>query len=328
MPEATSLLPEPPRFKATTNITAGDVVQLRDGRAAVIRRDVTAGTYVEAADQGVKDVWSIAKTSGIALLDGQPVYWDYSANQATYTRANDRDFYVGRAFAFNGADASTTDASVAVNFNVNPPHDIDLTGNGAEPEFGKTTIVGTQALGGLALNRRAAGSNIVISSTSEAQKVDILGEKGFSKSAKAIVEFWFRVVDDGSGTVVDVNIGVANGTHASNADSITEFIGIHLDANDVNIYASSRDGTSTPVAAVDTTLNYTAGTWHFVQIDMRNPASCAIYIDGVRVNSSSVFNVNSAAGPLYPLVHCEKSSAADTYEIDVIGPRVRLGEQP
>ncbi|HEY1190441.1 MAG TPA: hypothetical protein VGE74_22600 [Gemmata sp.] len=160
--------------------------------------------------------------------------------------------------------------------------------------------------------------------------MDLFSRDRFAVGAKWCAEFLFTVASDGAGSAPDVNIGVANGTHASDADSITQFCGLHLDGNSVNISAASRDGTTT-VAITDTTVDYTEGAAVanrvHVLIDGRDPADVQIYVNGVLVLGSTAFRLDNATGPLGLLVHLEKTSAADVYELDVERARVWFSEQ-
>lgn len=298
------------------SVVVGEIHQLASGEAGVYAGSAAAssGTNAKFTTRGS---FVVTKTSGIVILDGGPVYWDHSANAATFRKVNDRDFFIGTAVG----DAASDDTSMTVNLNVEPRYLLDL----ARDPF-DTIIVGTQALGGLALNRRGGAHNVVINATNEAQKVDALTKDGFATGANAIVEAAVEVVDDGSGTVVDVSIGIANGTHATDADSITESIFLHLNANDTNLYFESDDGT-TEVAATDSTLDYTAGTRFEIWFDMRDPSSVKIYVNGVRVLSATSFNVSAATGPWKLLLHVEKSASTDTYEIDLDWLRARIAEQ-
>lgn len=300
-------LPDNVAYIATGNLSVGDIIQMPDGRAGIVELATSTGG---STSPRVTGVWTVVKTAGVTILNGDPVYWDHSANAATYRKVNDRDFYLGRAVG----DAVSASTTMSVAINVNPRNDIDLL---RDPYT--TAIVGTQALGGLALNQRG-GLNIVLSSTSEAQKVDALSVDGFAVAAKAIVGFSFRVINDGAGTAVDVSIGVANGTDATDAGSITESCFIHLNANDANIYAESDDN-STEVAETDTTINYTEGSSVaervHVRMDLRDPSDVQIYINGANVLPSTVFDISAASGPLKLLVHVEKTSAADVYELAI-----------
>jgi hypothetical protein len=303
---------------------AGEIWQLKDGRAAYYDTSIAASSgekvYIRTDGQA-----TVTKASGVVFLDGQPVYWDHSANSATYKAVNDRDFYIGTAVG----DWASGDTTALVNFNVKPEYLIDF-GRGGSTDAFLTTIVGTTAVAGCNILRRGAAHHFVLNSTNEAQKLDALSVNGFATGANWIVEGEFRVVSDGAGTNTDVSLGIANGTHASDADSITESVFIHLNGNEVNIYAESDDGT-TEVAATDTTVDYTEGSAlstrvHFM-IDGRDPADVQIYINGALVLGSTTFNVNVATGPWFLLAHVEKASSADTYELALDSLRVRIAEQ-
>ena len=150
--------------------------------------------------------------------------------------------------------------------------------------------------------------------------------QAFAKGAKAIVEGIVNVVSDGAGSAVDVSIGVANGTHATDADSITESLFVHLDANNTNINLESDDGT-TEVAATDSTIDYTEGTPFEVWFDLRDLTDIQIYIDGVLALGATVFKLDAATGPLKLLVHVEKTTGTDTYELDVDFLAARIAQQ-
>lgn len=299
--------------------SAGEVFQLKDGRAACVPVDVASGALGAAVVTGV---FTLEKTASIAILNGGRVYWDHSANKAHFKKVNDRDFYVGRAVA----DSSESDTTVDVALNIDPRYDIDL-----RRDAFRTTLVGTAAAGGFGYPVQLGGSHILeLTATNEAQKVDLLSVDGFATGANAIIEGVIRVLSDGSGTATDVSIGVANDTHASDAGAITESIFIHLDGNATTINAESDDGT-TEVAQTDTTKTYTEGATFASRtefwIDMRDPTDVQIYVDGVNVLPATVFGVGAATGPWYLLAHVEKSSSTDTYKIAVDRLCARLGQK-
>jgi predicted RecA/RadA family phage recombinase len=304
-------------FVPESGVTAGDVLQLKDGRAGYALEDIASGVL---GVLGVTGTVRIPKTTGLKLLDGGDVFWDYSANKAHYMPVNDRDFFLGTAVG--DWDSSSTLAEVALN-NAGR-YLIDMARDGF-----RTAIIGTQALSTMGLWRRGGCHNMILSSTSEAQKVDALSVAGFVTAANAIVEMIFAVPNDGAGTVVDVNVGIAAGTHATDADSIAQYLFMHLDANVTNINFQSKDGTTT-VAATDSTTDYTEGSavanLVYVWFDMRNPADVQIYVNGVLVLGSTVFDVSAMASTWFLLAHIEKTSAADVYEFDLHRLRVRIAE--
>lgn len=293
---------------AANATSVGEVWQLADGQA---------GYQVEAAAKSASDypkfkssgIAVFTKSTGVAILDGGRVYWDHSANAATFRAVNDRDFYIGRAVG----DATTTDAFLYVNTNIGEfdGYAIDLLRDGA-----LSVPVGTQAVGAFGYPKPFGGAlGIELTATNEAQKIDLLSVDRRAVASNPIAEFIIRIAANGSTNAVDLSVGLANDTHASDADSITESVFFHIDGGSTAINAESDDGT-TEVAATDTTTTFTAGSavanrkelW----IDARDPASVKLYVDGVRVLTGTTFVLSAATGPLGLLVHLEKTSSTAT----------------
>lgn len=304
-------------FTAEVALVAGDVIQMADGRAGVVTNDVAAGALGSAFVCGV---FKVLKTATMVLLKGGRAFWDYSATKVYFRKVNDRDFYMGRCTE----DATSAATTCTVALNERPGYDIDI----ALDPFA-STIIGTATT--QLLNRRGGSHDIVIAATSEAAKIDLLALDGFDIAANAIVEFAFCVPNDGAGTVVDINVGVASATHATDADSIAKYCFMHLDANNTAIQFQSKDGTTT-VAATDSTKTYTegqtsaAGVRKEVWMDFRDPTDVQIYVDAVLVLGATVFNM-AAATTLYPLCHVEKTSSTDAYELQLDWLRTRFAKQ-
>jgi hypothetical protein len=308
------------RLQAAGTVTPYQVVQMPSGKAGFYdnKTPAASGDYVEYETAGT---FNCTKATGFIALKGGRAYWDVSAGNVNYKKVADRDFYLGR-FAEDATNAATSCAILA---NEDPPYDLDIARDPAS-----TIIVGTQALGGLGLYRRGGTHKIVLNATNEAQKVDLLSKDGFARTANAIIELAFNVISDGAGTTVDANIGLANATHASDADSIAEHLLVHLDANNTSINLQSKDGSNT-VAATDTTLDYTEGDGYAnrveVWIDMRDEADIQVYVNGALALGASVFRLDNATGPLRLLFHVEKTATTDTYEIDLDWLRARFADQ-
>lgn len=309
------------RLQAGATVGVYEVHQAPSGEAGVYDESVAgaSGDYIDLTTRGQ---FTVTKTSGIVLLKGGRVYWDHSANACTYRRVSDRDFYIGRA----AEDATSASVTAQVLLNIDPPYDIDLV----RSPF-TSVLVGTPAAGGYGYPVQLGGCSILeLTATSEAQKNDLLSVDGFATGANAIIEGAFRIISDGANATQDFNIGVANATHASDADSITESIFIHIDGNSTNIAAESDDGT-TEVAATDTTIDYTEGSTLSCRaefwMDMRDPADVQIYVNGAAVLTSTVFGVGAAVGPWFLLAHLEKSTGTDTYKVAVDWLRARFAEQ-
>lgn len=291
-----------------------EIWQLPDGRAGV-RQGLRSGAAGELYDFSCEGVFRVPKVSGVVLLDGGRLYWDHSAGNATYKRGNDRDFYLGTVVG----DTASTATEVLVNLNARQRNVLSLQ----DSSFQHVPVLtaGTPVLRALGGNRA-----LVFSATAEAQKLDLLSDEGFAPGANAIVEAIVNVVTNGDAAAVDFNVGVASGTHATDADSIAESLFIHIDGASVNINAESDDGT-TEVAATDTTVDFTAGTPFEVWFDLRDPSDIQIYVNGALVLGSTVFKLNAATGPLKLLAHLEKSSDDSPGEFHVNALQVRLMEQ-
>lgn len=301
---------------AAAAYSAGEVIQLADGSAGIIASTTASGDRAAPQREGV---FSVAKTASQVWLDGAPLWWDHSANTATCVPplvAGDKDFYLGTAVG--GASSSATTGYV--NLNVQPAYEIDMHRDG-----GDTAVVLTA--GTPYIYSRGGSLEAGFSATAEAQKLDWLSKRSFALGSNWILEAVFEVVTNADADVADLSIGVANATHASDADSITESAFFHLDMGaDLNIDAESDDGT-TEVAATDTTIDFAVGTPVHLVIDGRDPSSLAFYVNGARVLSGTTFDISAATGPLKALFHLEKSSndSPGVVQLDML--RVRTSEQ-
>lgn len=305
-------------YTAVAAVSGGQVVSLPDGRAGVVPTDLAAAEKGSAATEGI---FEVTKTAGVVFVDGQEIWWDHSANSATILPAGDKDFYLGTAYG----DATSASTSAKVQLNGKPRYLIDLA-NGAFQTVIVKTVVGSTTVEVPDVKARGNSNYMILGTTAEAQKVDLLSTRNFAVGSNWIVDGIVNVITNGDAAAVDFNIGVANGTNATDADSITESCFIHIDGASVNINAESDDGT-TEVAATDTTLDFTAGTpFHFL-IDGRNTSDIQIYINGVLVLGSTVFRLNAATGPLRLLAHLEKTSddSPGTFSIDSF--RVRIANE-
>lgn len=304
---------------AAAAYSAGEVIQLADGRAAVVPVDIASGARGNASATGI---YRLPKTASIALLAGGRVFWDHSENKAHFKKVNDRDFYVGRV----AWDAAESDSYVFVELNVDPPYDIDLLRHGC-----LSVPTGTKAVGAFGFPKVLGGSaELELTATNEAQCIDMLSVDRFSVDAPAIAEFIVRPNANGSGSACDINFGLANGTSATDADAITESVFFHIDGGSTAINAESDDGT-TENAAADTTKTISAGSavanrvefW----IDKRDKTNIKLYVDGVRVLPNTTFTLAAATGPIGLLAHLEKTSGTETAKFTVDAARARLMQQ-
>jgi len=291
--------------------TAGEVIQLADGRAAFVA-GLNARTSGEAAGLKTSGQVTLAKTSGVVILKGDRLYWDRSAGTATPLKAlAGADFFVGVALA----DAASTATTVEVDLNVRPSYTVDLLRDAAD-----TVLVLTS--GTPAVDMGPGYAKITFSATAEAQKADIMSQHSVPVTIPFIVEGRVAVYDIGDNAALDINIGIANGTHATDADSITESVFLHLDGTALSILAESDDG-STEVAATDTTVDAVDNTYFDFRFDCRDLTDIKIYINAVRVLSTSTFKLDAATGPMKLLAHLEKTSNDTTADVRVSHMAIR-----
>lgn len=284
-------------WTADADVVSSQVIQLPDGRAGVVSVDAVSGAVVGVYVSGI---FTMQKTTSMVMLIGSWLYWDHSANKVHLLHGGDRDFFVGSATE-DGTSAGTT---IKVNLNVKSVYTASL-------ENGFQTVKIQTAGFPNACGAGRMGFNAQLDATAEAQKGDALSFDKLSVAAvgESIADFLISINDNGGSNALDVNIGIANGTHATDADSITEAIFAHFDGNDTKINLASRDGTTT-VASTDTTITYTEGTPFLVQFDLRNLADIQCYINGVLALAATVFKLDAASGPLKVLAHVEKSADA------------------
>ncbi|MBK8916469.1 MAG: DUF2190 family protein [Phycisphaerales bacterium] len=301
---------------AAAAVAAGEIYQLPDGRAAV-HTGAKAAASGDAVGFATEGVFKVTKTASVVMLDGAEIWWDHSADAAILKPAvpTDKDFFLGTLVG----DAASAATSCYVNLNVRPNYIIDLV-HGAFVHAPVLTA-GTPVLAQIGGGVRAA-----FSATAEAQKLDMLSQRSFPVSSQWILDAVVCVRTNADADVGDLNVGVANGTHASDADAITESCFAHFDMGaDLNIDAESDDGT-TEVNATDTTVDWAVGTPVRITIDGRTHSDIQIYVNGVLVLGATVFTLAAATGPLKALFHLEKSSNDSPGEVELHELNVRLME--
>lgn len=311
------------RDTAAATIASGEIQQMNDGRAGVRTGlgSLASGDPVGFVTEGVFD---IPKTTSQVWLDGCELFWDHSTNAATCIPrlgAGDRDFFLGCAVG----DVAAATAVGKVNLNVRPQYIIDLQRDPFATVIVKT-VVGSTTVEVPHIEVSGGAQSMILGTTAEAQKVDLLSERSFAPGSKWIVEAEINIVTNSDNAAGDFNIGVASATHATDADAIAESAFIHTNGNDLNIYAECDDGTN-ETAATDTTVDFVAGTPFSIVIDGRDLTDLHYYIDGVEVLASTTFLVSAMAGPLKLLAHLEKTSddSPGTYKINRL--RVRTAER-
>jgi len=294
-------------------MSPGEVFQLPDGRAGYVLglEAIASGDLVEFQVDGQV---TVAKTASIVILDGGEVKWDVTANSATIPVLTDaEDFILGTAVG----DAASADTTMVVALNNRTKALVSLQASSFDhaPVLTAGTPVGSMQGGCY----RAA-----FSATAEAQKLDLLSKQPFAITSDWIFEAIVEVVTNADADVADLNIGVANGTHASDADSITESVFVHFDMGaDLNLDAESDDGT-TEVAATDTTVDWAVGTPVHIVLDGRDSTDIQLYVNGVNRLAATTFTLADGTGPLKAIFHLEKSANDSPGEVQLDKLEVRI----
>lgn len=317
--EATMKQGAPSEFKKTAAaaIASGEVHCLPNGLAGV-KLGLNAAATGDSVGFETNGQVTVIKATGWVGIDGQEVFWDKSANNLTYKPANDEDFFVGTLVG----DAATGDTSAVVNLNKRPCYIIDL--HGGPGDAGAFDHVPVLTSGAPVLAMVGGTARAAFSATAEAQKLDLLSKRSFPVDSNWVLEAMLEISTNADADVGDLNIGVANGTHASDADAITESNFFHFDMGaDLNIDAESDDGT-TEVNATDTTVDWAVGTPLHLMIDGRDHTDIQMYVNGVLVLSGTTFTLAAASGPLKALFHLEKSSndSPGVVELDRLTVRI------
>lgn len=295
---------------ADDDYSSGDVIQLGDGRAGVVSVDVASGYKVGVYTSGI---FEVQKTASIVVLMGSQLYWDHSANKCHLIHGNDRDFPLGVAVGGGPTNVATVSAGVT-----GPTIAASAAGTVVRVALNKQVTYNLSLADGyhsIPISTAGwphiyGGGNTVgfkFDTTAEAQKLDALSIRGVAITSNPIVDAEFCMNLNGDDAAFDFNIGLANGSHATDANSITEYLFAHTNGASLVLNAMSTDATTT-VAEVTTTVSFVVGTPILVQWDLANLEDIQMYVNGINVLGASVFKLNLATGPLKLLAHMEKTS--------------------
>ncbi len=304
-------------------ITAGDVIQLADGRAAVVPtvpNNMSSGDVVGASVYGVVKV---LKTANIALLQGGDVYWDISAAKAHFRPENGTgDFFMGTCIK----DAAAADTYVLVALNVRSAYQIDLH-NPSLPGGGWTSE-NTDGLGVTATGIVPGSYTLAFDAVAEAAQAALFSNREVLVSQKPILEAEVAVHNIGDNAALDINVGLASASHATDFESIPVFAAIQLDGASLNINTHSDDGT-TDRAPADSTIDAVDDTRFELWIDCRDDANVKFYIDGVLVDTSAAKRILTAAlaVSVAAIAHIEKTIDDTPADVRISKLRVRTSGQ-
>lgn len=299
------------KIAAPEAAASGEVFLLADGRAGV-STNLNARASGDSITVATEGKYELQKSTSIQVVKGQKIYWDRSAGNCTPVKAAaGADFYVGVA----AKDATLAATSVLVDLNVKPQPTIGML------EYGVADNIDVQTTGTATVTVVPGGAKLTMSATAEAQKTDLLTQESIPVTVPFIAFGKFAIYDVGDNAALDINIGIANATHASDADAITESLFVHLDGNALSLLVESDDGT-TENAAADSTIDAVDNTPFDVVYDCRDLTDCKVYINGVRVmdgttGAEKTLALGDATGPLKLLVHAEKTSDNTTCDVRV-----------
>lgn len=292
-PEADVLMDWTP----TAAMAAGEIIQLKDGRAAYAPSAIAAG--VKGSVQ-VCGIITVLKVITQTMLVSNKVFWDTSASTCNLLHGGSTDFFLGTVVE----DAAYADTTVKVMLNAKPAYTLSL-------DQGYHSIP-IQTAGFPAINGAGNSVNMFFGVTAEAMKLDALSLRAIATDTPGILQALVCINLNGDNAAFDFNVGLANESHATDADSITSSLFLHTDGNSLNLNIES-DNAAAEVAATDTTLDAVVGTPVLVTWDLRDWAAIKCYINGLRVGdgttgSSVTLSLDGVAGPMKLLAHMEKSS--------------------
>lgn len=281
----------------TAAVAAGEIIHLKDGRAGQAVDAIAAGAKGAVKVRGIIEV---AKSITQTMLVSNQVFWDVSASKCNLLHGGDADFFLGTVVE----DATYTGTTVKVNLNTKPAYTLSLADGYASIPV--STAGWPHIYGG----GNSVGMKFDL--TAEAQKLDALSIRSVATATPGILQALVCINLNGDDAAFDFNVGFADGTDATNADTITSSLFLHTDGNSLNLNVES-DNAAAEVSATDTTIDAVVGTPFLVTFDLRDWAAIKAYVNGLRVldgvtGTLSVLTLAGVAGPLKLLAHMEKTS--------------------
>ncbi|MCG8407557.1 MAG: hypothetical protein MI923_20360, partial [Phycisphaerales bacterium] len=181
-----------------------------------------------------------------------------------------------------------------------------------------------EATDGLGVTDEDGVVKLAFDDVAELAQAAYVSDKTVDADDKPIFEAWVGVFDQGDDVALDMNVGLASASHATDFDAITAFAAIHLDGNSLRIRPQSDDD-ATDVAPFDSTIDAVLGTYFFLQIDARNKDDVKFYINGVLVANQNPFVLTNYAGGLAAIAHIEKGNNDTAADVRLHGLKVRTG---
>lgn len=282
----------------TAAVAAGEIIQNKNGKAGQAMDAYAAGAVGHFRQSG--HVWVLKSITQTMLISNQ-VFWDSSASKCNLLHGGDVDFFLGTVVE----DAAYTDTLVKVDLNAKPAYTLAFADGFVSVPI---STAGWPHTGGAGANGWFGKFDLA----AEAQKLDALGLRALATATPGILQFLICVNLNGDAASADFNFGLADGTNATNADTITSSLFVHLDGASQNITIES-DNAAAEVASTDTTLDFVDGTPFLVTWDLRDWSAIKCYVNGLRVGDGTTgtlvaLTLAGVAGPLRLLAHMEKDA--------------------
>lgn len=284
----------------TAAVAAGEVIQLKDGRAGVAVDAIAAGG---TGALQIKGIATVSKSITQTMLVSNKVYWDISTGKCNLLGGSAGDFFLGTVVE----DASYTGTTVKVALNVKPSYYAAL-----ERGFWAIPIPAITANPQGMMFGHGNGVSMAFDTAAEAEKFDALSIDSIPTSTPGVLQAMVCINLNGDDAAFDFNVGLANETNATNADTITSSLFLHTDGASLNLNIES-DNAAAEVAATDTTIDAVVGTPFLVTWDLRSWSDIKCYINGLRVGdgttgSAVTLTLAGVAGPMKLMAHMEKSA--------------------
>ncbi len=284
----------------TAAVAAGEVIQLKDGRAGVAVDAIAAGALGAVQVRGIV---SVLKSITQTMLVSNKVFWDTSASKCNLLHGGSTDFFLGTVVD----DATYTATTVKVNLNAKPAYTLALSDG-----FWAVPIPAITANPQGMMFGHGNGVSMAFDTAAEAEKFDALSTNAIATSTPGVLQALVCINLNGDNAAFDFNVGLANESHATNADTITSSLFLHTDGAALTLNIES-DNAAAEVAATSTTISAVVGTPFLVTWDLRSWSDIKCYINGLRVGdgttgSAVTMTLAGVAGPLKLLAHMEKTA--------------------
>lgn len=203
-----------------------------------------------------------------------------------------------------------------------------LTGQGAY----SWTKTETNALGVTSVDVANGVLKLAADAVAEVGVANLFMENSpIDPSKGGFAEFLVAVYDVGDNAAVDMDWGLASDDHATDFESIAEFVSFHVDGTDLSLKIHSDDGT-TDTAAVDTGVDLVDDTFYAFKIDFNDLSDVKFYYRAIgdttwtRLASGSTFDVSAASANWTPIIMAEKTSDDSTFDLRIDRVRVQVSD--